>query len=275
MNSIQKSEYESLKFLKNFLEENNIDYFLYAGTLLGSVRHKGFIPWDDDIDIAMTRENFEIFEDLFLEADYSNHGYLYQTRRVFKYQAMCFSKLRNKDLQIKEALSTTQKGNVGSWLDIFPLDIIPVEEKKQKQIFKKLNRYNRILKYTLLLQVYEDNTGIKGKIKSMIQKTNEKYHHLYFFLPYVFKKRKQLMISTPKSSETIYADLSYMYYKDFDEFKKGFMKNEWVEDLIDGYFEGETFKIPRDFNSSLKRMYGDYMTLPKEEDRKTHNIQEY
>lgn len=273
MNELQKNDFEILKYFKTFADENNIEYFLYAGTLLGSVRHKGFIPWDDDIDVAMSRKNFIEFENKFLKSNYKDDGFTYQSRLIYKYQALPFSKIRSNSMNISERVPTTQKGNYGPWIDIFALDNAPEDETLQKELFKKLSFYNMIIKKTLLIQVEPEDKGIRKVLKFIIQKTNENLHRFYFFLPYIFRKRDYYMNLYNNEETEIYADLSYIYYKSFSEFKKGFMKKDWVKNLTVGQFEGTDFTIPKDYHDSLTWMYGDYMTIPDEEDRKVHKIE--
>jgi len=233
LNQLQKEEFKILQYFDDFTKEHNLRYFLFAGTLLGAVRHKGFIPWDDDIDVAMKRSEFEKFEKLFIDSDYLENGYTFQSRKIFKYQALPLSKIRSNSYNVIERMSSTQKGNYGPWLDIFPFDNIPDDYDLRVEQYKKVTFYNNLIKKFLMIQVEPDDKGIKRLLKRIIQWSNETLHPLYFFLPYIFKKRHYYMTMYNDIETTHSADISYMYYKDFEDFSKRFFSNKYLDDLIE------------------------------------------
>lgn len=271
MNSLQKAEFNILKHFDEFTEKYDLKYFLFAGTLLGAVRHKGFIPWDDDIDVAMKRKEFDKFEELYIQN--KNSEYHYQSRRIYPYQAFALSKIRSNEIDMKEKMPDTQKGNYGPWIDIFPFDNVPDDQEKRVEQYKKVTFYNSIIKKFLLVQVEPEDKGIKKTAKYFVQKTNEKFHRLYFFLPYVFKKRHQWMTKYNHIKTSHSADISYMHYKDYKDFSKRFFKNDDLDDLILMDFEGEKFKAPRKYDEMLRTHYGDYMQIPKKSEQKKHKIE--
>lgn len=274
MNQLQKEEFKILQYFDDFTKEHNLRYFLYAGSLLGAVRHKGFIPWDDDIDVAMKRSEFEKFEKLFIDSDYLENGYTFQSRKIFKYQALPFSKIRSNSYNVIERMPSTQKGNYGPWLDIFPFDNIPDDYDLRVEQYKKVTFYNNLIKKFLMIQVEPNDKGIKRLLKRIIQWSNETLHPLYFFLPYIFKKRHYYMTMYNNIETTHSADISYIHYKDFEDFSKGFFSNKYLNDLIEIEFEGSYFSAPKEFDEILKIQYGDYMTLPQESERKIHKIEQ-
>ena len=273
MNDLQKAEFNILKYFDQFTKKHNLDYFLYAGTLLGSIRHKGFIPWDDDIDVGMKRDEFEKFESLFLNSNYKEDGYIYQSRKVYPFQALPISKIRSKEIEMIERMPKTQKGNYGPWIDIFPFDNIPDDPKLRIDQYNKVNFYNNLIKKLLLIQVEPNDRGIKKTVKRIVQRMNEKLHPLYFFMPYLFKKRHEYMTMYNDIDTTHAADLSYMYYKDFGEYSKTFFTNKDIVNLTVGEFENEEFNIPVNYDIMLKMLYDDYMVLPEESERKIHKIE--
>lgn len=273
MNTLQKEEYKILEYFDNFAQEKNLQYILYSGTMLGAVRHEGFIPWDDDIDVAMRRKEYDKFEQLFINHNYQKEDYTYQSRRLNPYQVLPFSKIRSKKLNIIERSPKTQKGNYGPWIDIFPLDNIPNDIKAQKDQYKKVSFYNGLLKKFLLIQVEPQDKGIKRKLKNIIQKTNEKFYKYYFFLPYLFRKRDEYMTMYNDTETDFVADLSYIYYKNYDEYSKFIMPSKDLDKLIKVKFENNYFNIPENFDGILERNYGDYMTIPSESERKVHKIE--
>lgn len=273
MNELQQAEFNILKYFDRFAKENDIPYFLYAGTLLGAIRHEGFIPWDDDIDAGLLRSDFEDFEQKFMDSSYKEDGYIYQTRKIYPFQTFEISKIRSNELNMTERMPKTQKGNHGPWIDIFPFDNIPDDEEKRQEQYKKVTFYNSILKKFLMIQVEPEDKGIKKILKKIIQWTNETFHQFYFFLPYIFRKRYEWMTKYNDIETNYAADISYMYYKDFNDFSKRFFKKEDLKTLTTATFENKLFNIPQNYDEILSTHYGDYMTLPKKEDRKIHKIE--
>src|SRR5699024_9240851 len=211
MNALQEAEFNILKYFDQFTKEHDLDYFLYAGTLLGAIRHKGFIPWDDDIDVGMKRDEFEKFEELFMNSNYKEDGYIYQSRKVYPLQALPLSKIRSKELNMIERMPKTQKGNYGPWIDIFPFDNIPNDPEKRAEQYKKITFYNNLIKKFLLIQVEPSDKGIKKSVKIVVQWLNETLHPFYFFMPYLFRKRHEYMTMYNNIETTHAGDLSYMY----------------------------------------------------------------
>ena len=105
---LQKLKEEQLKVLDYIVkvcEENSLEYFLIGGTLLGAVRHRGYIPWDDDLDLAMPRKDYEKFIKIFLNQD--NGKYILDTNNHSKYYWLPFLKVRNKNTIYQENLQKT------------------------------------------------------------------------------------------------------------------------------------------------------------------------
>lgn len=273
MNDLQKAEFNILKYYDEFTKKHNLNYFLFAGTLLGAIRHEGFIPWDDDIDVAMKRTEFEKFEKLFIDSNYEEDGYTYQSRKLYPYQALALSKIRSKEINMVERMPNTQKGNYGPWIDVFPFDNIPDDEEKRIEQYKKVSLYNELIKKLLLVQVEPEDKGLRKTAKRIVQSLNENLYQFNLLLPYLFKKRHEWMTRYNNTKTTHSADISYMQYKDYNDFSKRFFKNSDLDDLIAGKFEGKLFSIPRNYDEILTTHYGEYMTLPEEADRKVHKIE--
>ena len=132
MNELQQKDLEVLKYFRDFVDKEGTEYTLICGTLLGAIRHEGFIPWDDDVDVAMFKEDFDKFEDMFLKSDYKKDGMSYQSRKIYKYQTNAFSKIRSNTMNIQERVPKTQKGNYAPWVDIFPLFNVTDDIEKQR-----------------------------------------------------------------------------------------------------------------------------------------------
>ncbi len=274
MNDLQKADYEVLKYFDKFCRKEGINYFLFAGTLLGAVRHKGFIPWDDDIDIAMKRSEFDKLEAKFLEMNAVDGDYSYHSRKVHFYQVHDGAKIRSNALNITERMPSTQKGNFGPWLDIFPYDNIPDDPKERRELYDKLTFYNKWLKNFLMIQIEPTDKGLRRIAKGVIQWFNETFYRINPFIPYLLKKRLALTTKYNDIETTHAGDSTFIYYRTYEAYEASFMTHEEMDNLFEMEFEDGMFMAQRDYDDILTRYYGNYMQIPDEEDRKVHKIEE-
>ena len=150
LREIQLEELEMLKNIVKFLDKNNIQYFLCGGTLLGAVRHKGFIPWDDDIDIAILREDYEKFVKIAQENKiHDNYSVASFETNTLDYP---FCKVLNHNIEI----SSKSLIDKNLWIDIFPLDGFPSDYNESKKITKKVS--------ILIGMIYLHTTSFKSII---------------------------------------------------------------------------------------------------------------
>ena len=135
MNEIQKVELNLLKEFVKVCEKNNLRYFMVGGSALGCVRHKGFIPWDDDIDVAMPREDYEKF--MKMQDELPSYCFIqnYKTDPHYIYN---YGKLRDSRTTFIESYYKYHRINHGVWIDIFPLDGISSKMKPSKKFAPKL-----------------------------------------------------------------------------------------------------------------------------------------
>lgn len=163
MNELQKIEFELLKNFIDICESLGLKYYLVCGTALGAVKYNGFIPWDDDIDVALLRPDYEVFinkaqellpENIFLQN--------YKTDPAFP---QIFSKLRNSNTTYIEKASAKLPINHGIYIDIFPLDGYPKELKLQRKLEKKKRRYKRQLSCA-----FEVDRSLAGKATCLFNK---------------------------------------------------------------------------------------------------------
>ena len=125
---LQLTQLDIAKEIKRVCEKNDIKYWLESGTLLGAVRHKGFIPWDDDLDIAMRRDDYERFKKI-APRDLSSE-YFFQSWETDENFGLPFAKVRKRKTIYKEIKAKNSKANNGIFVDIFPYDIVSGEDDK-------------------------------------------------------------------------------------------------------------------------------------------------
>lgn len=267
LNEIRKLQLEALEYLKNICDKNNVDYFITSGTLLGAVKYKGYIPWDDDVDVGLKREDYKKLINL-LEND-SNKDYkilsIYNTKDYY----YCFAKLVCTKTKLYENCKEIK--DMGVYIDIFPFDYYNDDYEK---FIKKI----KIIK-NLSIRRY----GIKNNL--------EKSNNLEVTLPKVdrFRKIKNIIYSC---ADFLSLPLGYKFW--VIKFDKLISKNktgkymtmgcrsyvkfgsEMFNDFTEYSFEGIKLKGIKDADTFLKAIYGDYMKdLPKEKQRTHHQMKAY
>ena len=193
-------ELDLLVQVQKICKKHDIQYFAYAGTMLGAVRHNGFIPWDDDIDIMMTRANYKKFCDIAeKELEYT---YFLQTEKTDTTTIMGLAKIRNSKTTgiLKSHENRNFKFNQGIFLDIFPLDNIPDEEETFYKFKKKL--INLYSKYHILRNRFHCDLNEKSVIKRILSKipVPSKYNEV---LTVHFGNWKEYVIGTSVHGELI------------------------------------------------------------------------
>lgn len=242
--------------LKRICEKNNIKYFMIAGTLLGAIRHQGFIPWDDDMDFGMLREDFEKFL-IVCENSLNKDKFFLQTDRNDTYYAFNFAKLRLNGTKVMEEFSSTVNINQGIYIDIFPIDVVPDSKIVSFIQLKKFWFYRNLL-------WIKCGYGDEDRKRSITYKIAKKFSHIYSIQ--TLKKLKHSTItkySQLMTSKVITSDGSY-------GLKKEILERKWVENIGDFQFEDRMFKGIKDYDAYLKYFYGNYMQLPPLEKRQHH-----
>ena len=158
MDDIKKTLLENLQEFHNFCEKHDLEYFIIGGTLLGAVRHEGFIPWDDDADVVMPRKDYDRLLELYDQFDYP---FKLKSPKNIKNFRIPFAKLTNETIVITENTFVPFKNGV--WLDIFPLDYTFDNESFQNIHFSLIKKIKFLieLKYDLC---DKQNFSRKGKI---------------------------------------------------------------------------------------------------------------
>ncbi len=230
--------------------DNNIGYSLAWGTLLGAVRHHGFIPWDDDIDVIVTRENYNKIKAIMNDQLNSNHRFIcIENEKRF---SAPLAKVIDKNTILKQIGHNSDKMDLGVYVDVFVLDNIPRNEKKREKVFKK----------SVLLQ----------KIWSFSGNNNYNNGKLVYILRYIANKMpiaRNTALYANRWAENLEKNNGLMASILFGELdrNKEIMETDDIEDLAEYEFEGHSFLGVRDYNKYLTQWYGDYMKLPPEDQR--------
>lgn len=254
MEQLKQTELSIFQSFVDICSQLGLKYYLLGGTMLGAVRHKGFIPWDDDIDVGMLRADYEVFlakaqallpQHIFLQTVDTDPEYLGN-----------YAKLRHSGTTFLETTVKHRKINHGIFIDIFPLDYYPDSEKERKH-FQRLNKLYTI---RIAADFYSESETLKWKIAHAVTR---------ILLPSVNKtlhKRDKLMKSYPTGR--------YIANHCGAWGKKEIIPADWYGAGAVLEFEGMQVLCPENYEGWLTQVYGNYMQLPPVEKRKTHHFTE-
>lgn len=258
---MQLTELEMLEEFDSICRKHNIDYVLFGGSLLGAIRHKGYIPWDDDADIGMLREDYDAFKKV---AHEMNPDICYfQDHDTDKEYRWGYGKLRRTNTIYVRIGQEHLKAKTGIFVDVFPMDDVPINTIGQ--IIQDIKLY--CLRKILWSEVAKKNSkGIKKIWFTFLSKIPSKY---------IFKIYNKYAKRSKKTSKNRVRCLSFpatgtLYRKNPIKLRYS-MPKEWFTDRVEYEFEGKKFYSSRDFDAVLSYIYGDYMKLPPEEMRKQHS----
>ena len=250
---LKNIELDMLVDFMNFCDKYEINYFIFAGSLIGAVRHHGFIPWDDEIDVGILREDYEKFLEYFEK--YGNHEKyeLVNWHTLFDidekyYNNMSFVCLKNTSLY--------PNYRIGIYLDLAVLDYAP-NGKFKRFLYSKRMQFTT-LAATIFRDTYSnENTQRIGHFLRFLFKI---FHITPNFMAKVFSNQ---VSKCDSENCTSISDPSFYYDK--------FFPKEYFNEFIDVEFEHLNVKIPKEYDKILRIIYGDYMQLPPEEERVNHN----
>ncbi|NLI74743.1 MAG: LicD family protein [Euryarchaeota archaeon] len=244
---LQQLELKILLELKRICDKHNIQYFLMGGTLLGAVRHQGFIPWDDDIDIGMIRSEYNRFLEICSEE--LSEEYFLQTAETECAYASSFAKIRLNGTEYPEPQNYKVINHNGIYIDVFPFDKTPNNvflRKMHNLTLKGLNTISLVkCDYTL------PDWSIILKMLTVVSKL--------FSREKVIEMRSELFNKFNNKNTKYYINSTLNIYPAhvFDKF-------------IELEFEGINFPAPAGYHTYLECAYGDYMQLPPEDERGRH-----
>ncbi len=254
LRKLQLVQLEILKDVAIFCDERNLTYYLFGGTLLGAIRHQGFIPWDDDVDIAMYRDDYEAFIKAF-SGKYSDKYYV-QNNHTDKEYSRFITKVRlNGTKQVERNLSEIQMHH-GIYIDIFPLDHVP----------KKDGFY---LKYRgVLIRIVAGLSNLRAGKRDHASKQKDLLKRTLRFFALLFPRRVinvsyDYLCGMSNKKECNYTTCFASGYG----WKKQVVKNDIYSKGQKVEFEGCKFNVPSSYEAILRQVYGNYMELPPLEKR--------
>jgi lipopolysaccharide cholinephosphotransferase len=250
---LREIQIEILDEAVRICKKHNLRYFLDGGTLIGAVRHKGFIPWDDDIDIGMFREDYDKFIRV-CKHELSSSYYL-QSSETYKSYWLKFAKIRKNNTIFIEGndIPYLTGDHKGIYIDIFPFDNVSLIKICQQIQYYIINKVQSII---WIKRGYgETSTGIVKK------------RFFAEFLPYAFLHwlQKRAMLFGPKNSKYI------IPWSCIHEFEKEIFLKDLFLPFVEVEFEGKKYNAPKQWDIYLKQLYGDYMQLPPLEKRINHS----
>ena len=260
LHKIQFLELKILKEIKRICTKYDIKYFLTGGTLIGAVRHKGFIPWDDDIDIAMLREEYDKFIDVCPQE--LGEELMICNMHYDKSVGISHSKIVLKNTVFRSVQQRVSGQENGFFVDVLPYDNVP-SNKFLATIYFRLFNFMLVL-YSKKLGYMNGTTPLRRFAASMMK-------ICFFWVPKEWLRKK--ILNYPyrlNKKETKYKAYLSGRYGAPREFRSDY--------LFDGYtelpFEDDKFMVLKEYKAFLTELFGDYMKLPPVEQRVAHQVAE-
>ena len=261
INEIHNIQKDMLNEFTSFLDKNNIKYFLDYGTLIGAARHKGFIPWDDDVDISMIRKEYNKFLNAVKKTkNFMINDHLLITAPELKNTTFTFCKLYNLDYKVQE------KGfNIDDeylWIDVFPYDKLSPSVKENYKNYKNIKFIKKLIDIKRL-KIKQIKSFSRNKIVFII-KCLTKLLLSFVSINYLTKKVNKIA-SKYEAKNYKYAQ-NIINISDFFEGEK----ISDLNDLVEVEFEDKKYKTLKCYDKHLRLLYGDYMILPPINEREIH-----
>jgi len=258
ISKIQKLELKNLRVLDEVCKKIGVEYFVYGGTLIGAVRHKGFVPWDDDLDVAMSRQDYMKFiaqapahlpEEYYLQSPYTD-----------KKTPYLYTKLRLKGTRCVEYIHHRLDIEQGIYIDIYPIDCIPDDDDEYMDLYRRFQKLARLFVLRQCCFPSVEERTLKRRLKNIARFCASCAMKL---IPHrLFIEKMDALMTKHNGTKTVrMGNLSYISYNNlfFDPFP-----------MEKGVFEGMEVNLPGGWHHHLTARYGDYMELPPEEERLGH-----
>ncbi len=252
LRQLQLNELELIVEVDRICRKNKIKYSLDGGTLLGAVRHKGFIPWDDDADVIFTRHEYAKFYRA-CKKDLKKEQFFLQEYRTDPYYRWGYAKMRHRGTEYVRKGQEHMKYQTGVCIDVFVVDNMP-DNIILRNIYYYLNVCLRKILYSEVGQLAASNKLLRA------------WYRILYRIPrdMVFRIRNTFAAICNQKETELMSHLLFPYPKKICKYG---MPAECYNEYIDVEFEGMIFKGIKKYDKYLKLLYGDYMVLPPEEKR--------
>lgn len=254
ISKVKNLEIDILQVFIGICSQLNLQYFVLGGTLLGAVRHQGFIPWDDDIDVCLKRADYNIF----IEKAQSMlpEGLFLQTHQTDPEFPMCFAKIRNSNTTFIESSMAGLKINHGVYIDVFPLDYYP-----EGFLERCVMDFRKTSTECCINRCYKSSK--KGLRKLKISAGRLLGWLMYGSIENAVQRQNRLYQAVAKSKWMVNYGGAWG--------KREIVPTELFDDSTELSFEGIKVSAPKEYDRYLTCIYGDYMTLPPLEEQKPHH----
>lgn len=250
---------EMVEVFDEYCRKNNIRYTLCGGSLLGAVRHKGIIPWDDDLDVIMPRPDYIRFLELSKKSFIENYSIIDYSNKDYYYLPMA-KMVDDRTLLIE--MEENRKCPIGVNIDIFPIDAIPNDDSKQEELYKK---HRSLLKKAYFANRYPFAKSALKSIYYFFRYFTYCYYHIFYNGHMLLKKADELI-----SQENYHKSAKVRIYTSYQHHNKVFDKRVFDE-FTDLEFSGLKLMCIKDYDTYLKSLFGDYMKLPPIEKQVCHH----
>lgn len=243
-------ELDLLREFKRVCDKYNLTYYAYAGTLLGAVRHKGFIPWDDDIDVCMPRRDYDLLTKVY--ADEFKTPYFMQTPYTDSEYSFSFAKIRNVNTCFAAEAFIESPMNQGVFLDIFPLDDSSIDG-----LFDRREKIMAILKKCSAF-MSRNNKYIHNKHSAFAKELSfNKGDNIE-----LYEKIQSVPLENKSNLDSLAVEVCTIYSSE-----KNLWPKEYYKDSMEVPFCNTTIRVPKEYDKVLSVMYKDYMEFPPLEKR--------
>ncbi len=259
MKKVWAVELDLLNEFSHVCEILGIKWFVHAGTMLGAVRHHGFIPWDDDIDVVLPRKDYERLCEV--GASFFSHPYFFQNEDTDRFFSRNFSRLRRSDTT---AILDNEKEfrypfNQGIFIDIFPLDHIPSDATERNEFYDALTDLNkRSWQWRTMIHFYRPKVG-----KGLVKRVSYFLKHLFF--KYFFKGGYRYYMEKHYKLITKYNEVETGWVGEsiIDPLGRQLWRSEWVQEIRMVPFEMLSVPIPTHYNECLTASFGKDWSTPR------------
>lgn len=260
MKKIWAVELDLLAEFARVSAENGLKWFVHAGTMLGAVRHQGFIPWDDDIDVVMPRKDYDHLCKLAPTA--FSQPYFFQSEDTDRYFARTFSRLRNSGTTaiLENERPSRYPFNQGIFIDIFPMDHVPADPEERKRYYQEISLLNaKAVQWRTMIHFYRPKTG-----KGMAKRMSYWLKHLYF--KYVSKGGYRIFLDKHYERITRYNTVETGWEGEsiIPRLGRQLWRSEWVKETMMVPFEMLMVPVPVHYEECLTASFGAEWRTPRQ-----------